>query len=219
MSNLTQFVKVSDFNELKEIVRNIGIKVEQLVEAQKKTEARLDSLTIKVEQLVEAQKKTEEVVKKILVEQRTMKNELRKVIEEHSKTRIQLGRLSATVGYDLEDKSYIFLPPLLEKDHCIKIIGKLSRGYLKNKENEYLEINIVGRGFMENKEIIIIGECKSQLSKKGIDEFIRKKLNRLKGSFENIFPVLVTYMIAEHDVDEYVKKKGIALYYSYNFIQ
>jgi len=33
---------------------------------------------------------------------------------------------------------------------------------------------------MENKEIMIIGECKSQLSKKGVEEFIRKKLDKLK---------------------------------------
>ncbi len=148
-----------------------------------------------------------------------MKSELREVIEEYSKTRIQLGGLSATVGYGLEDKSYIFLPPLLEKDYGITIEGKLYRGYLQNKEGKYIEVNIIGKAFMNNQKIIIIGECKSQLSKKGVDEFIRKKLDKLKGTFENIFPVLVTYMIAKHDVDEYDKNKGIALYYSYNFNQ
>ena len=55
------------------------------------------------------------------------------------------------------------------------------------------------------------------LTPKPSNEFIRKKVRRLEGRFKEIFPVLVTYMITESDVEEYVKNKGIALYYSYDF--
>ena len=65
--------------------------------------------------------------------------------------------------------------------------------------------------------MVIVGESKSQLSKNGVNEFIRKKLKRLEGVFEEIFPVLITYMISGPDVERYVKDKGIALYYSYHF--
>lgn len=40
----TALVKTSDFNELKEIVRNLGIKMEELAEAQKRTEEELRKL-------------------------------------------------------------------------------------------------------------------------------------------------------------------------------
>ena len=53
----------------------------------------------KVNELAEALKRTEE--------------ELRKLISEHRKTREQLGGLSHTVGYILEDRSYAALPYLL----------------------------------------------------------------------------------------------------------
>ncbi len=56
----------------------------------------------KVNELAEAQKRTEE--------------ELRKLISEHRKTREQLGGLSHTVGYILEDRSYVALPHLLSKE-------------------------------------------------------------------------------------------------------
>jgi hypothetical protein len=50
-----------------------------------------------------------------------------------------------------------------------------------------------------------------------VDDFIRKKLRRLEGVFPEVFPVLVTYMVTEPDVEDYVREKGIALYYSYDF--
>jgi len=46
---------------------------------------------------------------------------------------------------------------------------------------------------MENKEIMIIGECKSQLSKKGVEEFIRKNwINSKKGRKLIVLPFLNT---------------------------
>jgi len=64
---------------------------------------------------------------------------------------------------------------------------------------------------------MIVGEGKSQLSKKGVDEFISKKLKRLEGVYEEIFPLLITYMISEPEVEDYAREKGIAIYYSYDF--
>ncbi|MGQ9532870.1 MAG: hypothetical protein ACUVTQ_08725 [Desulfotomaculales bacterium] len=51
----------------------------------------------------------------------------------------------------------------------------------------------------------------------GVDEFIRKKLRRPEGVFPELFPVLVTYMVTEPDVEDYVREKDIAPYYSYHF--
>lgn len=80
-----------------------------------------------------------------------------------------------------------------------------------------MKVNIFGEASKNGKRIIIIGEAKSQLSKNGVDEFIKKKLDRIEGLFEEIFPVLVTYMISEPDVENYAKEKNIALYYSFDF--
>jgi hypothetical protein len=66
--------------------------------------------------------------------------------------------------------------------------------------------------------VVIVGESKSQLSKNKVDEFVQRKLKRLEGVFVvEMFPVLVTYMISEPDVEEYTKAQGIALYYSFDF--
>ncbi|RMF35423.1 MAG: hypothetical protein D6759_04735 [Chloroflexi bacterium] len=188
-------VKVSDFNELKEIVRDLAEAQRDLAEAQRKTEARLDALA-------EAQRKTEE--------------SLQKLIEEHRETRRQLGGLAMTVGYTLEDRAYRALPRLLARDFGIEVRERLHRRYVKDREGEYIEVNIVGEAVREGERIVIVGEGKSQLSRNDVDNFIRKKLNRLEGVFERIFPLLVTYMISSPGVEAYARERGIALYYSYD---
>jgi len=213
----SDLVKADDFNELKEIVRELAEaqkelanaqkrteqKLEELAEAQKGSEKRLTRLEVAVEELANAQKRTEE--------------ELRKLVGEHSKTREQVGGLSNTVGYVLEDRAFLSLPELLKKDFGIEVRERIHRRHIKDNKGNYIEVNILGEAVRDEERITIIGEAKSQLSKNDVDEFIRKKLNRFKGVYPKIFPLLVTYMISEPDAEEYAKGKGITIYYSYDF--
>ena len=184
-----ELVKARDFNELKDIVK-------ELAEAQKRTELR-------VEELAEAQKRTEE--------------ELRELVREHKKTRTQLGGISMTVGYRLEDEAYKSLPELLRRDMGLVVEGRLKRQFVTDRMGMKIEVNIIGEAKKNGRKVIIVGEGKSQLSKKGVDEFISKKLKRLEGVYEEIFPLLITYMISEPEVEDYAREKGIAIYYSYDF--
>jgi len=189
--------------ELAEAQKRTEQRVEELAEAQRRTEERLTRVERAVEELAEAQRRTEE--------------ELKTLIHEHAETRRQLGGLSNTVGYTLENEAYRALPGLLKRDHGIKIEGRLKRGYLKDREGRYIEVNIIGDGRLNGKKIKIIGEGKAQLSKNEVNDFIRKKLKRLEGVFKEIFPVLVTHMTTAHDVEDYALKKGLRIYYSYDF--
>lgn len=148
-----------DFRELRDAIR-------ELAEAQQRTETR-------VEALAEAQQHTYQA--------------LRTLTEEHRKTRRQVGGLSATVGYRLEDEAFMGLPPLLERDFGLTLDSPLKRRFVQDKDGKQVEVN----------------------------EFVKKKLFRFSGVFEAILPVLVTYMISEPDAEEYARQKGIALYYSY----
>lgn len=175
-----------------------------LAEAQRRTEERLGTFEERLEALAEAQRRTEE--------------ELRKLVEEHRETRRQLGGLAQAFGYTLENESYRALPRLLRRDHGIILKDRLKRGYLTDADGREVEVNIYGEGELDGKKVMVIGECKSQLSKNDIDRFIRRKLEGLRGVVgAEIFPVLVTHMISSSDVEEYAKKKELALYYSYDF--
>ncbi len=202
-NDLQNTVTKAEFNELKEVVH-------ELAEAQKRTEAR-------VEELAEAQKRTEARVEELAEAQKRTEEELQKLIKEHGETRRQLGGLSITVGYILENEAFKALPKLLKRDYGLDVKGRLRRQFVKDNQGQYIEVNIVGEAAQNGKSVMIVGESKSQLSKRGVDEFLRKKLRRLEGVFENMFPVLVTHMITSPDVENYAKDQGIALYYSFDF--
>ena len=183
-------VTKKEFNELKEIVR-------ELAEAQKRTEQR-------VEELAQAQKRTEQ--------------ELQKLIKEHAKTREQVGGLSSTVGYILENEAMKALPTLLAQELGLKIEGRFVRKFVKDKKGRPIEVNIIGEAIKNGKKIVIIGEAKAQLSKNKVLEFLRKRMKPLQEVFGEIFPILITHMITQPDVEEYAHKHGIKrVYYSYEF--
>jgi hypothetical protein len=156
------------------------------------------------------------IVKDLAEAQKRTEIELRELVGEHRKTRTQLGGLSMTIGYTLEDKAFKALPALLKKDYGLIVKEKLKRKFVTDNKGQPVEVNIIGQADQNGRTSVIVGEAKSQLSKNDIDAFMRKKLNRLKGIYDRIFPILITYMISEPDVEEYAKGKGIILYYSYD---
>ncbi len=184
-------VTKKEFNELKEIVR-------ELAEAQKRTE-------LKVEELAEAQRETQ--------------RELRKLVGEHVKTREQLGGLSTTVGYVLENEAMKALPALLESEFGLRTRERLVRKFVEDELGRPIEVNILGKAARNGQEVVILGEAKSQLSKQKVVEFLNKKVKPLVGVLKaEVFPILVTHMISSPDVVEYALQKGIKrIYYSYEF--
>jgi len=227
-------VTKDEFRELREIVAELAQaqkktedRVNELAEAQKKTEERLDSLVQKVNELAEAQKrteqrlnelaeaqkKTEQRLNELAEAQKKTEEELKKLVSEHRKTREQLGGLSHTVGYVLEDRAYIALPQVLNKDLGLEVI-EIKRDFIELSPNKYEELNIIGKGKKNGSMVWILGECKTQLKKKDVDSFL-KKLSRV----EHLFPgekvlIMVTYQTSPQ-VKRYVQEKGIRLYFSY----
>jgi hypothetical protein len=94
---------------------------------------------------------------------------------------------------------------------------RLVRKFVEDNKGNDIEVNIFGKAIKDGKEVVIIGESKSQLSTNDIDNFLRKKIKRFEGMFESVFPILVTYMITSRRVEDYAKNHGVALYYSYDF--
>ena len=191
-----------EFRELRDIVR-------ELAEAQKRTEAR-------VEELAEAQKRTEARVEELAEAQKGTEKALALLTGEHHKMRQELGGLSATVGYRLEDEAFKGLPALLKRDLGLELDAPLRRRFMPDKQGRLVEVNIIGSGTRDGKPVTVLGEAKSQLSKRMVNEFLRKRLARFQGVFQEILPVLVTYMISEPDAEEYARQKGVAVYYSYD---
>ena len=221
--SIGEVVKRDDFVELKKVVADLAEaqketekRVGELIKAQEKSEERITRIEETVQELVEAQKKTEKRLEELAEAQKKTEERLEQLIGEHKKTREQLGGLSHTVGYLLEDRAYRSLPRLLKEDFGIEVIGQLKRDYVEITPGTYEEVNILGKGRKNGKEIYIIGEAKTQLKKKDIDAFIKKVKKLEKALYGEKFLLLVTYQ-ASPKVKKYLESKGIPVYYSYQF--
>jgi predicted nuclease with TOPRIM domain len=191
-----ELVKTSDFNELKDIVKYLGSKMGELAEAQKRTEN-------KVEELAEAQKRTEK--------------ELRELVAEHKKTRRQLGGLTQDVGYGLEDKTMPFMVDFVKKSYGIDA-DRVERKNIVYPNGKYDELNIYVEGTKQGKKVFVIGECKSQPSKKDADKFhqmIERVQTVLVGE---IFLFMVGYSFDPAD-EIYIREKypQVSIFKSYDF--
>jgi len=203
--------------ELAEAQKRTEKRVEELAEAQRNSEQRLTRLEQVVGELTEAQKRTEKRVEELAEAQKRTEEGLQSLTIELRHTREQVGGLSDTVGYSLENQAYKYLPKLLQKDYGIVLSDRLKRGYLNDLKGRPIEVNIIGEATRNGKKVMIIGESKSRLSKKNINEFIEKRVKMFKQLYDEIFPVIVTHMISEPDAEDYAKENEVAIYYSYDF--
>ncbi len=164
---------------------------------------------MRVDQLAEAQRKTEEELKALTVQVRAISIRL-------NKTNKQVGGLANTIGYVLENEAVKALPKILKREYKLNVRGRLKKDYVPDRYGNYIEVNIFGEAFKNRTKYTIIGESKSQLSKNNVNDFV-KKLKKFERVFDNVFPLFVTHMISEPDVEEYAKSKGVSVFYSYEF--
>jgi DNA repair exonuclease SbcCD ATPase subunit len=201
-------------------IEKIWDAIKELAQAQKRTEQRLNELAEaqkrteqRVEELAQAQKETEQKIKELTEAQRKTEESLKKLIEDHSKTREKLEGLSHSFGYLLEDRAMKSLPKILKRKYNIKAVGNFVRDYFIIN-GEHVEVNIFGRVKKGNKEYILIGEAKSQVTKKAIDKFL-KKCDKISRRFsKETIKVFISYIFSP-GIKEYAEEKGIVLIPSY----
>lgn len=198
---LKNTVTKEEFNELKEVVR-------ELAEAQKRTEQR-------IEELAEAQKRTEQRVEELAEAQKRTEAELKELARALKETRIMVGGLSDTVGYGLEDRAIKSLPTVLKDRYRIEVSAPLVRKFVRYNGRQD-ELNIFGTGQKARKTLYIVGEAKARLSRKHIDDFL-KLVARLENNriiTADKFLLIVTYSV-EPVIEEYAKEKGIEVIWSF----
>jgi hypothetical protein len=185
-----------DFDELKGIVR-------ELAEAQKRTEVR-------VEELAEAQKRTEAGLE-------ALTNEVRTLTRSHKELQRQVGGISNTIGYGLEDKAYPILPNLLKRDFGLEV-DRLYRRFLIYPDGKDDEVNIYGEGKRDGQKVYVIGEAKAQLGRRDVDRFLRM-LKRVQIFLSaELIPLLLTYAV-HPKVEQYAVSNGLKIYWSHDLQQ
>ncbi len=189
--------------ELVQMTRQNTEAIAELRQTTQQHSEEISDLRRTVQELVEVQKQTQEDIRRLT----WGLDDLRK----------QVGGLSMTVGYTLENAAYKALPHLLNRDYGLQIDGELTRRFVEDNQGEHIEVNIFGQARRNGETLTIVGESKAQLSKNDVDSFLRRKIQRLQGRYPNLFPVLVVHMTSEWDVEAYARELGVAVYFSYQF--
>ncbi|MCC6271296.1 MAG: hypothetical protein IT190_08470 [Microbacteriaceae bacterium] len=126
-------IKTNDFNDLKAIVKDLAI-------AQRETKAEL-------QQLAQAQRETEAQMK-----------ELARVVTNMGQ---ELGGLSRSMSYSLENEAYRTLPAYLREHHGITVTDRIVRTDIGGEE-----INFFALGERNGVAICLVGESKLQLDER-----------------------------------------------------
>ncbi|MHA1581785.1 MAG: hypothetical protein ACTSYM_04720 [Candidatus Baldrarchaeia archaeon] len=182
-----------------EALSKLSGRVDALAEAQRRTEEQLNTLAKRVDMLAEAQARTEGSVQQL-------SNAVRELA-------VQVGRLSDTVGFGLEDIARVMVPGWFER-HMNIYVEDLTPTFI-NIDGEEVQINLFGIGKRDSEEIVIVGECKSRIYAREVRQFLRM-LEKVRRAFpdKDVLGFLFGYLVhpsAQVEAEKH-KVKVIATY-------
>jgi len=184
-------VRASDFNELKEITR-------ELAEAQRGTEQHMGQLEQRMGELADEVAKTQRAMQRLA--------------EVQQGTREELGGLARSVSYSLENEAFRALPAYLRARHGIELTQRFIR-----TEMEGEEINLFGLGRKNGVEVVVVGESElraNSIRKLRVLERKAKVVGRLyKGE---LVKLLVTHY-ATPRVQQKASEMGILVVQSFEW--
>jgi len=192
----------TELSELADVVQDLvqaqvrtEARVDQLVQAQVRTEAQIDQLTQRMDELAQAQVRTETAVRDLAR---------------------QLGGLSENLGGGLEDLSYEVVPYVLDKELGL-VLGDLGRKYIDTGE-ELMEFNIYGEGIYREgpiRTVIVLREVKTNITGKELSHFAAQ-VERVRPHLTEaeVIPLFFGFR-ARPDVQDLARARGINLIFSY----
>lgn len=141
--------------------------------------------------LAEAQKRTEEQVQ-------ATARQVELLVQQMSATNRELGGLSRSAAYALENEAYRHLPGLLAEKHGLEVTSRVIRTHIGGEE-----INIFGQATRNGVEVLLVGETKLRLDERRQGRKHRQRvLNQLSEKVKvvesaypgvQIVPLLVTH--------------------------
>jgi hypothetical protein len=163
-----------------ERVARIEDALTRLADAQVRTEARL-------ELLAQAQARTEARVEALAQAQARTESAMLVLAQ-------QVGRLSETIGFTLEDLAREVAPPYLAKHHGIHV-EQLDRRFF-TAEGEEVEVDLYGEGHQDGKTVVVVGEVRSRIYGRDV-ESAAHRATRLRPQLPGI-PVVVLFGFVIH---------------------
>ncbi|MDL1957974.1 MAG: hypothetical protein LWW99_01120, partial [Deltaproteobacteria bacterium] len=152
----------------------------------------------RVSELAEAQRKTEE--------------EIRKLIKGFRSVRREVGGLSRSVAYALENEAYRHLPGFLRERYGLEVKDRIIRAEIQGEE-----INLFARIKRNGQEGFLVGESVLRLDDRSKLKQVCKKVEAVKESRGGeVTPIIVTHF-ATIDMLERAEKAGFIVVQSFEW--
>jgi SMC interacting uncharacterized protein involved in chromosome segregation len=153
-----------------------------------------------VRELAQNQKATDQAVRELAAAQRETQRELDQLTEAVAEMsgaitglRRDVGGLSETIGFTLEDVARTIMPGWLER-HLGVSVDDLEREFFTTSLGEE-EVDLYARGRRNGSEVTLVGEAKARLHQRDVQSF-SAKLERLRGVIAGeVVPVMVGFVV------------------------
>ena len=205
-------VKISDFNELKEITLDLRTaqkgtesKVNRLEEKVNHLEIKVDRLEVKVNQLEVKVNQLEIKVDRLEVKVDRLEVKVDKLEKSVQNLARQVGGLSESFGGSLEDFALDLVPEVLENNWNMQIDSSFREDYVIGGRT--IELDLIIKGSIQDKPIVVLGEVKSNLTLEEAKKFFFL-VELLKDSFEGELRILFFGYRVKRDALEFIKDMG-----------
>ena len=161
-------VKIGDFDELKAIMRDLAVSHKEtreelsgLAASHRETREELRGLAASHRETREELRELATSQKELAVSQQRTEEEVRKLVIGIGELRTEVGGISRSIGYSLENEAYRNLPAFLLEEHGIEMTERLIRTNVGDEE-----INFFGRAVRNGKPLLVVGESKQVLDER-----------------------------------------------------
>ena len=106
----------------------------------------------------------------------------------------QVGRLSETIGFTLEDLAREVTPPYLAQHHGIHV-RQFDRRFF-SVDGDEVEVDLYGEGQQDGRSIVVVGEVRSRIHGRDVESAVRQA-GRLRSQLSGA-PVVVLFGFVIH---------------------
>ena len=211
----------SRMEELAQAQGRTESRMEELAQAQGRTESRMEELAHSQQELAQAQGRTESRMEELAEAQQDTDTRLGKLIDVVSNLAQEVGGLSRSASYALENEAYRQLPAYLKANYDIELDKRLVRSEINDEE-----VDIFALGQRNGTPIVLVGETKLQMDRRrGGRDIAVQVLEQLERKVEavqldhperEVVRLLVTHY-ARPAVHEEAQKRNVIVVQSFDW--
>jgi hypothetical protein len=148
------------------------MRVEELADAQKRTEERVEEMQVTMQAMQASQQAMQGSLQAMQASQQEMQGSLQEMQRAVTDLAKQVGGLSNTVGANLEDFACDLVPELLEK-YWRFVTVSAGPEELTTVDGVSREFDVVVRGTIDGRPVTVLCETKATVSTTEVSKFLR----------------------------------------------